>query len=95
MALQALQAKPQVLTVNLGTGNGYSVLDVIEAFEKASGKEIPYQIVARRFGDIDSCYADPTYAIEKLGWSAEHDLNEMCKDMWRWQSKNPDGYSKK
>ena len=93
-ALQTLQDKPQVLKVNLGTGNGYSVMDVIRAFEKASGKDIPYQIVGRRLGDIDSCYADPAYALEKLGWSAEHDLDEMCEDTWRWQLQNPDGYSK-
>jgi UDP-glucose 4-epimerase len=93
-ALQALEDKPQVLTVNLGTGNGYSVLDMVKAFEKASGKEVPYQIVDRRPGDIATCYADPAYALEKLGWSAEHELDEMCEDTWRWQSQNPDGYSK-
>ena len=93
-ALQALENKPQVLTVNLGTGNGYSVLDMVKAFEKASGKDVPYQIVDRRPGDIATCYADPTYAKEKLGWSAEYELEEMCKDTWRWQSNNPDGYSK-
>ena len=93
-ALQALENKPQVLTVNLGTGNGYSVLDMIKAFEKASGKDVPYQIVGRRAGDIAICYADPTYALEKLGWNAEHELDEMCEDTWRWQSQNPDGYSR-
>jgi UDP-glucose 4-epimerase len=93
-ALQALENKPQVLTVNLGTGNGYSVLDMVKAFEKASGKTIPYQIVNRRLGDIATCYADPSYAKEKLGWSFEHELNEMCEDTWRWQSQNPDGYSR-
>ena len=91
-ALQVLENKPQVLTVNLGTGNGYSVLDVVKAFEKASGKDIPYQIVVRRPGDIATCYADPAYALEKLGWSAELELDEMCEDTWRWQSQNPDGY---
>ena len=91
-ALQALENKPQVLTVNLGTGNGYSVLDMVKAFEKASGKTIPYQIVNRRLGDIATCYADPSYAKEKLGWKAEYELNEMCEDTWRWQSQNPDGY---
>ena len=91
-ALQALENKSQVLTVNLGTGNGYSVLDMVKAFEKASGKNIPYQIVDRRPGDIATCYADPTYAVEKLGWKAEYKLNEMCEDTWRWQSQNPDGY---
>jgi len=91
-ALQALKDKSQVIIVNLGTGNGYSVLDMIKAFEKASGKTVPYQIVDRRAGDISICYADPTYAAEKLNWKAELDLDEMCKDTWRWQSQNPDGY---
>jgi UDP-glucose 4-epimerase len=91
-ALQALKDKPQVLIVNLGTGNGYSVLDMVKAFEKASGKNIPYQIVDRRPGDIATCYADPTYAKEKLAWKAKYELDEMCEDTWRWQSMNPDGY---
>jgi UDP-glucose 4-epimerase len=91
-ALQALEGKPQVLIVNLGTGNGYSVLDMVKAFEKASGKNIPYQVVGRRPGDISTCYADPAYAKEKLNWKAEYELDEMCEDTWRWQSKNPDGY---
>jgi UDP-glucose 4-epimerase len=91
-ALQALQDKPQVLIVNLGTGNGYSVLDMVKAFEKASGKDVPYQIVDRRVGDIATCYADPDYAAKKLGWKAECELDEMCEDTWRWQSQNPDGY---
>ena len=91
-ALQALKDKPQVLIVNLGTGNGYSVLDMVEAFEKASGKDIPYQIVDRRPGDIATCYADPAYAKEKLNWKAEYELDEMCEDTWRWQSMNPKGY---
>jgi UDP-glucose 4-epimerase len=93
-ALQTLINNPQVLTVNLGTGRGYSVLDMIKAFEKASGRVIPYQIVGRRIGDISTCYADPSYAAEKLGWSAKYKLNEMCEDTWRWQSQNPDGYSR-
>jgi len=91
-ALQALENKPQVLTVNLGTGNGYSVLDMVKAFEKASGKEVPYQIVDRRPGDIAACYADPAYAAKQLGWRAECELDEMCEDTWRWQSQNTDGY---
>ena len=91
-ALQALQDKPQVLIVNLGTGNGSSVLDMVKAFEKASGKDVPYQIVDRRVGDIATCYADPAYAAKKLGWKAECELDEMCEDTWRWQSQNPDGY---
>jgi UDP-glucose 4-epimerase len=93
-ALQALENRPQVLTVNLGTGNGYSVLEMVKAFENASGKTVPYQIVDRRPGDIATCYADPVYAAEKLGWKAEYGLDEMCEDTWRWQSQNPDGYSK-
>ena len=91
-SLQALGIKSQVLTVNLGTGNGYSVLDVVKAFERASGKVVPYLIVERRLGDVAACYADPAYALVKLGWSAEYGLEEMCEDTWRWQSKNPDGY---
>ena len=91
-ALQALKNRPQVLTVNLGTGNGYSVLDMVKAFEKASGKKVPYQIVGRRPGDIATCYTDPTYAAERLDWKAKYELDEMCKDTWRWQSMNPDGY---
>ena len=91
-ALQALKDKPQVLIVNLGTGKGYSVLDMVKAFEKASGKEIPYQIVDRRSGDIATCYADPAYAKEKINWKAEYELDEMCEDTWRWQSLNLDGY---
>ena len=93
-ALQALKDKPKVLTVNLGTGVGYSVLDVVKAFERASGKNIPYQIVDRRLGDIATSYADPTYAKEILDWKAKYELDEMCEDTWRWQSQNPDGYSK-
>jgi UDP-glucose 4-epimerase len=93
-ALQALENNSQILTVNLGTGNGNSVLEMIKAFEKASTKTVPYQIVGRRPGDIASCYADPAYALEKLGWSAELELDEMCEDTWRWQSQNPDGYSR-
>jgi UDP-glucose 4-epimerase len=91
-SLQALEEKPQVMTVNLGTGNGYSVLDMVKAFERASGKSVPYKIVSRRPGDIATCYADPAYAEEKLGWKAECGLDEMCEDTWRWQSQNPDGY---
>jgi len=93
-ALQALKGKSQVLTVNLGTGHGYSVLDMVRAFEEASGKGIPYQIVERRLGDIAICYTDPTYAQEKLGWKAKYGLKKMCKDTWRWQSMNPGGYKK-
>jgi len=85
-------AKP--LIVNVGTGKGYSVLDVIKAFEKASGKKIPYKIVDRRAGDVASVYADPSYAKKVLNWEAKRDLNQMCEDAWRWQSQNPNGYKK-
>ncbi len=91
-AFQALKDKPQVLIVNLGTGNGYSVLDVVGSFKRISGKDIPYQAVDRRSGDISVSYTDPTYAKEKLNWIAEYELDEMCEDTWRWQCMNPDGY---
>lgn len=81
------------LTVNLGTGRGYSVLEVIKAFEHASGRSVPYQIVARRPGDVASCYADPARARELLGWTATRGLEQMCADSWRWQSANPQGYA--
>ncbi len=90
-ALQALD-EPQVLIVNLGTGNGYSVLDMVKAFEKSSGKMVAYKIVDRRAGDIATCYADVSFAKTKLGWQAERELDEMCEDTWRWQSQNPDGF---
>ena len=81
------------LIVNLGTGTGYSVLDVVKAFEKASGKEVPYKLVDRRAGDIAKCFANPSYAKEILAWVAKRNLDEMCEDSWRWQSNNPNGYS--
>jgi len=81
------------LTVNLGTGNGYSVLEIVRAFERASGKPVPYQVAARRPGDIASCYADPKQALAQLGWRAERGLDVMCADTWRWQSTNPKGYA--
>ena len=85
-ALQALADNPGgVLTVNLGTGQGYSVLDVVRAFEKASGRPVPYRIAPRRSGDVAQCYADPSLAREVLGWRAERGLDEMCRDSWRWQ----------
>ncbi len=80
------------LILNIGTGNGYSVLDMVKAFEKASGKTVPYQIVERRAGDIALCFADTTMAKELIGWEAEHTLAQMCEDTWRWQSNNPHGY---
>ena len=81
------------LIVNIGTGQGYSVLEMVEAFKKASGKEVPYEIVDRRPGDIATCYADPSYAKEVLGWEATRGIEEMCEDAWRWQSQNPNGYA--
>jgi len=83
------------LTLNIGTGNGYSVLEMIKAFEKVSNKKVPYKIVPRRTGDIAKCYADATYAKNTIGWSAIRTLNEMCEDSWRWQSNNPNGYGEK
>ncbi|KAA0446977.1 MAG: NAD-dependent epimerase/dehydratase family protein, partial [Candidatus Thioglobus sp.] len=90
-ALQALD-KPQVLIVNLGTGNGYSVLEMVKAFERASGRKIAYEIAPRRAGDIAICYADPSFAKDKIGWQAAYELDEMCQDTWRWQSQNPNGF---
>jgi len=93
-ALNQLQADgAQSFAVNLGTGVGYSVLDMVRAFEAASGKPVPFQISPRRPGDVAACYADPKYARELLGWQAERDLQTMCADAWRWQSANPSGYS--
>jgi UDP-glucose 4-epimerase len=77
---------------NIGTGTGYSVLDIVKAYEKATGKKIPYKITPRRPGDIDMCYADPTKAYEKLGWRAEYNIEDMCRDANNWQMKNPNGY---
>jgi UDP-glucose 4-epimerase len=91
-ALKRLFAHEGGFTVNLGTGHGYSVLETIKAFEQASGRPIPYEIVARRPGDIASCYASPVKAKELLGWQAEKDMRQMCEDHWRWQSGNPEGY---
>ena len=92
-ALRALQDRPGVLTVNLGTGRGYSVLEVVKAFEMASGRPVPCRIVGRRAGDIAACYADPSLAADLLGWRAERDLDAMCRDSWNWQARNPDGFS--
>ncbi len=92
-ALERLDAAEGVLTVNLGTGHGYSVLEVVQAFRRASEREIPCRIVARRPGDVAACYADPALAANLLGWRAVHDLDRMCRDAWRWQSLNPDGYA--
>ncbi len=94
-AIKKLEEKPGVFICNLGTGKGYSVLDVIKAFEKACGKTLPYVIDPRRPGDIASCYAAPEKAKNELGWQAEYGIEEMCADSWRWQSQNPDGYNTK
>lgn len=91
-ALKKIEEKAGVCIYNLGTGKGYSVLDVVKAYEKACGKEIKYEIKPRRPGDIATCYADATKAKEELGWVAERGIEEMCADSWRWQSMNPDGY---
>ncbi len=92
-ALDYLNAHPGLLTVNLGTGRGYSVLEMVEAFGRASGRQIAYQITDRRAGDIACCYADPEMAARKLNWRAERDIEAMCADAWRWQSMNPAGYA--
>ena len=91
-ALDKLKEDPGVVTYNLGTGRGYSVLEMIDAFEKASGKKVAFEIVPRRPGDVATCYADPTFAEKELGWKAVRGIEEMCEDSWRWQSNNPDGF---
>lgn len=91
-AIEKLNDKEGVSIYNLGTGNGYSVLEMVKAFEKASGKKVNYKIAPRRPGDIAVCYADPSKAKRELGWVAERGLEEMCEDSWRWQSGNPNGY---
>ena len=91
-ALKKFEQEPQVSIYNLGTGIGYSVLDVLHAYEEACGKKLPYEIKPRRAGDIATCYCDATKAKEELGWVAEKGIKEMCADSWKWQSMNPDGY---
>jgi len=91
-ALDTLLTQNRSFTVNLGTGHGYSVLDVINSFEAASGRPIPYEFVARRPGDIGSCYADPSAAAALLGWRAEHRIERICIDHWRWQAGHPEGF---
>ncbi|MCD6292474.1 MAG: UDP-glucose 4-epimerase GalE [Deltaproteobacteria bacterium] len=91
-ALEIIEKNPGLLCCNLGTGIGYSVLEVVEALSRASGVEIPYTIVPRRAGDIATCYADPSFALKKLNWRAQRNLQTMCVDAWRWQSQNPEGY---
>ena len=91
-AVEKVADEKGLFIYNLGTGIGYSVLDVVKAFEKASGKKIPYKIGPRRSGDIATCYSDPSKALKELGWKAERGIEEMCEDSWRWQSQNPNGY---
>lgn len=92
-ALRYLLDRKRSITANLGTGRGYSVLELVKAFEKASGRPVPYEIVARRPGDVDACYADPSFAHEQLSWQARRDLDAMCTDSWRWQHMNPGGFA--
>lgn len=92
LAVEKIDELKGVEIINLATGNGYSVLDVLHAFEKACGKKIPYKIEERRAGDIDKCFADPSYAKKVIGWQAQNGIDEMCQDAWRWQKMNPNGY---
>ena len=92
-ALERLQQGTQCQAINLGTGVGYSVLDMVRAFERASGQAVPYQIAPRRAGDVAACYADPAQALALLGWQAPRGLDIMCEDTWRWQRNNPNGYA--
>ena len=91
-ALQAIEKKAGLAIYNIGTGHGYSVLDVVKAFEKANGVKVPYSIKPRRPGDIATCYCDPTKAEKELGWKAQYGIEDMCRDSWNWQSQNPEGY---
>lgn len=91
-AVQKVEGEKGIFIYNLGTGKGYSVLDVVNAFKKASGVDIKYEIVGRRAGDLATCYSDPSKAYKELGWKAERDIEEMCEDSWRWQKQNPNGY---
>lgn len=92
MALDYLMSHTGEAIFNLGTGQGYSVLDMVHTFERANGIKVPYRITDRRPGDLATCYADPTKSLEVLGWKATHDLEDMCRDTWNWQSQNPRGY---
>ena len=92
-ALEKLNEHPGLVTYNLGTGNGYSVLQLVDAFSNASKRKIPYIITDRRPGDVAECYADPSKAEKELGWKSKYGIDEMCQDSWRWQSQNPNGYS--
>ena len=91
-ALKKLEKGSGLNIYNLGTGNGYSVLDIVKNFEEATGKKIPYVIKGRRAGDIATCYASAAKAEKELGWKAQYGIKEMCEDSWRWQSQNPNGY---
>ena len=92
LALKKLETNSGLVTYNLGTGKGYSVLDMVKAFEKASGRKIPYVIAPRRPGDVPECYSDPSKAKKEIGFECKYGLEEMCQDSWRWQSQNPNGY---
>jgi UDP-glucose 4-epimerase len=91
-ALEKILKENSFSTYNLGTGKGVSVLELLRAFEKASGRALPYELAPRRDGDLPVCYSDPSLAKRELGWQAELGLDEMCEDAWRWQSQNPNGY---
>lgn len=91
-ALEHLAAKGGLMTTNLGTGRGYSVLEMVKAFASVSGREVHYEVVERRPGDVASCYADPSHALQLIGWQARRGIEEMCEDHWRWQEQNPEGY---
>ncbi len=93
-ALNKIDGFDEVMSINLGTGNGYSVIEMVKAFERASGKKVPYKTAPRRSGDIATCFADPSYAKDILGWVATKGVDQMCEDSWRWQSNNPNGYAK-
>ncbi len=92
-ALDRFHIHAGVEIFNVGTGRGYSVLEIVKTFEKATGKKVPFKIAARRPGDIAACYADPAKAKSQLKWVAEHGIASMCSDAWRWQQKNPNGYN--
>jgi len=93
-ALKAIESKCGLAIYNLGTGHGYSVLDVVHAFEKVNGIKVPYSIKPRRAGDIATCYCNPEKAYKELGWKAQFGIEEMCRDAWNWQKNNPNGYRK-
>ena len=91
-ALRAVESQAGLLALNIGTGRGYSVLEVVDAFSRACGRPVPYRLEARRPGDVASCYADPSLAATVLGWRASRGIEAMCRDSWNWQEKNPRGY---